>query len=93
MAGFAVIRASCCADAAPLELPKVAGCEPLEGILDELGAAVVLGNDYLEVLGRYTKNVKCNTQLGRAYIFRQKDRIRGGERTAFLSLMKLRPDD
>jgi hypothetical protein len=93
MAGFAVIRASCCPNAEPLKLPKVAGCEPLEGILDELGVAVALGNDHLEVLGRYTKNVKCNTQLGRAYIFRQKDRIRGGERSAFLSLLKLRPHD
>ena len=90
MAGFAVIRASCCANAEPLELPKVAGCEPLEDILDELGAAVAQGNEYSAVLDRYTKNVKCNTLLGRAYIFRQKDRIRGGERSTFLKLLELR---
>jgi hypothetical protein len=90
MAGFAVIRASCCEQAAPLELPEREGCEPLAPILDELGATVAASQSYQPALDRYTKAIKCHSRKGGARQLGQRGVIGGGEITAFEKLLRSR---
>jgi hypothetical protein len=90
MAGFAVIRASCCESAEPLELPELSGCEPLDEILNEVATTVAAGRDHEAVLRRYTKSIRCNYRVGRAHLLWQRKGIGGGQQAAFLKLLRVR---
>ncbi len=90
MASFTVIRAACCADPPPLELPRTASCGPTEDILNELHDVVIAGKDHVPVLDRYTRNVRCHSQQGRDRFFGVDGELGGGQRTAFDELMQLR---
>jgi hypothetical protein len=90
MAGFAVIRASCCERATALELPPLEGCDHLDAILDELGAAVAGNRPYQSSLDRYTKAIKCHARHGGAKRLGQRAVIGGGELAAFQKLLRSR---
>ncbi len=90
MAAFSVIRARCCPAAAPITLPTPEGCEPLDKVLTELGAAASTAGDDAaarDVLARYTKAAHCVARSGAATRYGRGDRIEGGEETAFLKTL------
>ena len=88
MAGFAVVRAACCENAAPLTLPRLPGCEPLEQILGQLGQAVIRNEDIDDIVGRYTTSIKCNLGMQRRHVFRQTGSLGGGQKQAFEQFLK-----
>jgi len=83
---FAVVRAGCCPDAAPLSLPD-AHCE-MDKKLREVGDAVVASHDVTESLKAYTESIHCELNRGGAKMLRRAERPVGGEDTAFLELVK-----
>ena len=90
MASFTVIRATCCTESPPLELPPTASCGSTAEILNDLHDVVVADKDYGPVLERYTRNVRCHSQQGRDRFFGVDGELGGGQRTAFDELMELR---
>jgi hypothetical protein len=90
MAAFAVVRAGCCPDAKPLELPEPAkSCESMAKALELVGEEVVANHPIEEPLKKYTAAIHCEVNAGRGAIFRRAARPVGGEDTAFLELVKL----
>lgn len=89
MAAFAVVRAGCCPDAKPLELPEPSkSCEKMADALQEVGKEVVSNHPAEEPLKKYTSIIQCELRLGRGQLFRKAERPAGGEDTAFLELVK-----
>jgi hypothetical protein len=89
MAAFAVVRAGCCPDAKPLELPAPGpGCDKMADALQEVGKEVVANHPAEEPLKKYTSTIQCELKLGRGQLFRRAERPAGGEDTAFLELVK-----
>jgi hypothetical protein len=89
MAAFAVVRAGCCPDAAPLTIPKLAdSCTKMDESLREVGDAVVAMKPVEPALKKYTDSIHCELNLGRSNVVRRKERPAGGEDTAFLELVK-----
>jgi hypothetical protein len=90
MAAFAVIRAGCCADAAPLKLPEGSPeCPDMAAALLDLGAAVTsggLGKD--EPLERFTQGLTCEVNARHAGLFNLKGRPHANEKEAFLKLIE-----
>jgi hypothetical protein len=65
MAAFSVIRAKCCAEPPPLELPApISGCKPLESMLDKLGRAAVAGNAVEAAVQSYGSELQCALRNG-----------------------------
>jgi hypothetical protein len=89
MAAFAVVRAGCCPDAKPLELPEPGkGCDDMAQTLSSIGQEVVANHPAEESLKKYTAAIHCELSLGRGQLFRKAERPTGGEDTAFLELVK-----
>jgi serine/threonine protein kinase len=89
MAAFAVVRAGCCPDAKPLELPAPGkNCSDMAEALREVGKEVVANHPAEEPLKKYTAAIHCELNLGRGQLFRKAERPAGGEDTAFLELVK-----
>lgn len=89
MAAFAVIRAGCCPDAKPLELPEASkGCADMAEALRAVGQEVVANHPAEEPLKRYTAAIQCEINASRGALFRKSTRPVGGEDTAFLELAK-----
>jgi len=86
MPAFAVVRAGCCPDAAPLSLPE--GHCDMDKKLRDVGDAVVSSHDVNEPLKAYTESIHCELNRGGAKMLRRSDRPVGGEDTAFLELVK-----
>ncbi|HKY41202.1 MAG TPA: hypothetical protein VJN18_34950 [Polyangiaceae bacterium] len=90
MAAFAVVRAGCCPDAKPLELPEPAkACDNMAKALEFLGQEVVANHPLEEPLKKYTGVIHCEVNAGRGATFRKAARPAGGEDSAFLELVKL----
>jgi hypothetical protein len=90
MAAFAVVRAGCCPDAKPLELPEPAkACDSMAKALEFVGQEVVANHAIEEPLKKYTAVIHCEVNAGRGATFRKAVRPAGGEDTAFLELIKL----
>lgn len=90
MAAFAVVRAGCCPDAKPLELPEPStGCDNMALALTALGQEVLANHAVDEPLKKYTAAVHCELNVGRGGQFRKAARPAGGEDSAFLELVKL----
>jgi hypothetical protein len=62
----------------------------LDEILNELAVTVAAGQDHEAVLRRYTKSIRCNHRVGRDHLLWQKKGIGGGQRAAFLRLLRIR---
>jgi serine/threonine protein kinase len=89
MAAFAVVRAGCCPDAKPLELPEPSKtCDKMAETLQEVGKEVVANHAAEEPLKKYTSAIQCEIKFGRGASFRRAERPAGGEDTAFLDLVK-----
>lgn len=86
VAAFAVVRAGCCPDAAPLSLPE-AKCG-MDATLRQIGEAVIASKDVKEPLKAYTDSIHCELNRGGAHWLRRSERPAGGEDTAFLELLK-----
>jgi hypothetical protein len=89
MAAFAVVRAGCCPDAKPLELPEPSkACADMAEALRSVGQEVVANHPAEESLKKYTAAIHCELNADRGGIFRKRDRPAGGEDSAFLELVK-----
>jgi hypothetical protein len=89
MAAFAVVRAGCCPDAKPLELPApTKTCDDMAEALRAVGQEVVSNHPVEEALKKYTAAIHCELNVGRGAVFRKRERPVGGEDTAFLELVK-----
>lgn len=89
MAAFAVVRAGCCPDAKPLELPEASKtCSDMAEALRSVGQEVVANHPAEEPLKKYTAAIHCELNVGRGQLFRKAERPAGGEDTAFLELVK-----
>lgn len=89
MAAFAVIRAGCCPDAKPLELPEpTKTCDDMAEALRSVGQEVVSNHPVEEALKKYTAAIHCELNSGRGPTFRKRERPVGGEDSAFLELVK-----
>lgn len=89
MAAFAVVRAGCCPDAKPLELPQpTKTCPDMAATLREVGQEAVANHPIEESLKKYTAAIHCEVNVGRGQTFRRNERPAGGEDTAFLELVK-----
>ena len=89
MAAFAVVRAGCCPDAKPLELPEASkSCSSMADALQEVGKEVVANHPAEESLKKYTAAIHCELNVGRGQAFRKAERPAGGEDSAFLELVK-----
>lgn len=89
MAAYAVVRAGCCPDAKPLELPEPGkSCGSMAEALGELGHEVVASRPTEEPLKKYTAAIQCEITAGRGPLFRKAERPVGGEDSAFLELVK-----
>jgi hypothetical protein len=89
MAAFAVVRAGCCPDAKPLELPEPGkACTDMAEALRGVGQEVVANHPVDESLKKYTAAIHCELNAGRGATFRKKERPAGGEDSAFLELVK-----
>jgi serine/threonine protein kinase len=89
MAAYAVVRAGCCPDAKPLELPEASkSCGSMAEALREVGQEVVANHPAEEPLKKYTAAVHCEVSSGRGAAFRKAERPAGGEDSAFLELVK-----
>ena len=90
MAAFAVVRAGCCPDAKPLELPEPSKtCSSMSEALSFVGQEVVANHPLEDPLKKYTAAIHCELNVGRGPLFRKGARPAGGEDTAFLELVKL----
>lgn len=87
MAGFTVIRARCCKDAAPLVLPRSSHCGDLGSILNELARVVAARSAYHATLDAYTQTVRCYSLAGLARPFHLEFPLGGGEETALRELL------
>jgi hypothetical protein len=85
MAAFAVVRAGCCPDAAPLTLPETK-CG-MDASLRQIGEAVIASKDAKEPLKAYTDSIHCELNRDAKWL-RRSERPAGGEDTAFLELLK-----
>lgn len=86
-AAYAVIRAGCCMDPAPLRPPEPGpGCESMADPLHELGRDVVAGKNFEEPLKRYTSAIHCELKLGRGLRFGRAARPQPTEEGAFREL-------
>ena len=89
MAAFAVVRAGCCPDAKPLELPEASKtCGDMGAALREVGQEVVANHPAEDSLKKYTAAIHCELNVGRGQAFRKAERPAGGEDSAFLELVK-----
>lgn len=89
MAAFAVVRAGCCADAKPLELPEPSkSCDNMAEALRTVGQEVVSNHPADEPLKKYTAAIHCELNSNRGPTFRKRERPVGGEDSAFLELVK-----
>jgi len=89
LAAFAVVRAGCCPDAKPLELPEPSKtCGSMSEALREVGQEVVANHPAEESLKKYTAAIHCELNSGRGAVFRKAERPAGGEDSAFLELVK-----
>ncbi len=89
MAAFAVVRAGCCPDAKPLELPEPSKtCSSMSEALREVGQKVVANQPAEDSLKKYTAAIHCELNVGRGQVFRKAERPAGGEDSAFLELVK-----
>jgi hypothetical protein len=89
MAAFAVVRAGCCPEAKPLELPApTKTCDNMAEALEYVGKEVVANHPAEESLKKYTAAIHCEVNFGRGNVFRRADRPAGGEDSAFLELVK-----
>lgn len=89
MAAFAVVRAGCCPDAKPLELPPpTKGCDDMAEALRMVGQEVVSNHLADESLKKYTAAIHCELNVNRGPVFRKRERPVGGEDSAFLELVK-----
>jgi hypothetical protein len=89
MAAFAVVRAGCCPDAKPLELPEPSKtCSSMAEALQEVGKEIVSNHPPEDALKNYTAAVHCEVKFGRGATFRRAENPAGGEDTAFLELVK-----
>jgi len=90
MAAFTVVRAACCAQAAPLELPASGRCEPLAPILADLGRATAAGDSIEPVLARYRSDLICQIAQGHRGELELKGPPRTLHAAAFRSLVEAR---
>jgi hypothetical protein len=89
MAAFAVVRAGCCPEAKPLELPApTKTCDNMSQALEYVGKEIVANHPAEESLKKYTAAIHCEVNFGRGNVFRRADRPAGGEDSAFLELVK-----
>lgn len=89
MAAFAVVRAGCCPDAKPLELPEPSKtCDNMAETLRNVGQEVVANHPAEESLKKYTAAIHCELNAGHGQTFRKAERPAGGEDSAFLELVK-----
>ena len=89
MAAFAVVRAGCCPDAKPLELPEASrSCGDMAEALRSVGQEVVANHSPEEPLKKYTAAIQCELNVGRGPLFRKAERPASGEDSAFLELVK-----
>jgi hypothetical protein len=89
LAAFAVVRAGCCPDPKPLELPEPSkGCSNMAEALQFVGQEVVANHPAEESLKKFTETIQCEVKFGRGATFRKAERPAGGEDTAFLELVK-----
>lgn len=86
MAAFAVVRAGCCPEAAPLSMPQ-SQCA-MDAALREIGEAVVASKSMDPPLKKYTDSIHCELNHDGAKWLRRASRPAGGEDTAFLELVK-----
>lgn len=86
MAAFAVVRAGCCPEAAPLALPETK-CG-MDATLRQIGEAVIASKPTAEPIKAYTESIHCELNRGGAKWLRRSERPAGGEDTAFLELLK-----
>jgi hypothetical protein len=92
MSAFSVIQAHCCPSAAPLRLPEVPGCEPLQetfaGITTAVGATSDPSDKTLKrAVDAYTTNIHCIVRRGMATRFGRVGNPQGGEDTTFMRLL------
>ena len=89
MAAFAVVRAGCCPEAKPLELPEPSKtCDNMAEALRNVGQEVVANHPAEESLKKYTAAIHCELNAGHGQSFRKAERPTGGEDSAFLELVK-----
>ena len=88
MAAFAVVRAGCCENAAPLTLPPASNsCGAMDEALREIGSAVVASRSYEEPIKAYTAAVHCEVNAGKGAALRHNAHPVGGEDSAFGELV------
>ena len=90
MAGFAVVRQSCCPEAAPVELEPPGSCERLDAIINDLARAAQQGRATESYIRRYADNVRCQLQSGNGAWFQVGVRFGGGQDTALKRLLESR---
>jgi hypothetical protein len=89
LAGYATLRAACCPDAPPIELPTPGeGCDPMGPILDQLGKQAIVGTDVDASIAKFHATVSCEVEQRRAAAFWQKRRPGGAEPTLFRGLVQ-----
>jgi len=89
MAAYAVVRAGCCEDAKPLELPEPGkGCESLAAPLHDLTKEIIGGKSYTEAKQRFDAAVTCEVALGRGNVFGRAQKPQAGEDAAFKELVE-----
>jgi hypothetical protein len=90
MAAFAVVRAGCCADAKPLELPPPGpNCPRMDLVLRTLGADVVAERDHEQAMTDFAEAVACEVRAKRDREFGQKGAPSAAQKQAFEELVRL----
>ena len=82
---YATLRASCCADAPPIDVPRLvgSGCAPPRDPIQALGGATATGGDLAGAIRAYRKAVSCLVEVGDFPAYGREGPIADGEETAF----------
>ena len=81
MAGFAAIRTDCCPNPAPLKLPPVGQCEPLDQKIQGVATAATSGGDVDAAIAEMQKAMRCMMAAGAGSNYPY-PLLQGGEATA-----------
>jgi len=88
MAAFAVVRAGCCENAKPLNLPAPSsGCSAMDESLREIGSSVVASRGYEDAVKAYSAAANCEVSAGKGGVLRHTARPASTEESAFGELV------
>src|SRR5262249_40177108 len=84
MAAFAVIRAGCCAEPPPLDLPASGGtCARVDKALNKLAVAATSGKGSETAIAGYVTSVQCAIKIGAGGGIGLGKPLQGGEEAEF----------